>query len=345
MSTGPEWSQAQAPADQAAERFAAVADVVRALGAAAHDDEHLPHAIAAQVAGATGEACIVRILADGADCDQSAAVAVHGVDEHLAADLRLLASQHAERGPFGLWERVSRDQRIVSIAIEGAGAAPDWTPAEAVFARRWSVVAIALAPLLARERLLGAIALIQRATLPRLEGDDELLRSLATCSALMLANARFARAARHERARRSAVEGTLNRIERQIQILQEELIDLREQMFVREDRLQMQLQRLAPVERRPSSGAEELVHRLTARERQVLRLLADGLSNKEIGRELGLSAGTARNHVSHLLTKLEVADRVGAAVKAVEAGIVHGPDEVGSPVARRDAGRRRARSD
>jgi two-component system, NarL family, response regulator LiaR len=60
---------------------------------------------------------------------------------------------------------------------------------------------------------------------------------------------------------------------------------------------------------------------LTDREREVLVLVARGLSNKAIARELGLAEKTAKNHVSNILAKLGVADRTQAALYAVRAGL------------------------
>ena len=54
---------------------------------------------------------------------------------------------------------------------------------------------------------------------------------------------------------------------------------------------------------------------LTDREAQVLALIADGRSNAEIARELGLSLKTVQNHVSHVLAKLQVRDRTQAALR------------------------------
>jgi DNA-binding NarL/FixJ family response regulator len=55
---------------------------------------------------------------------------------------------------------------------------------------------------------------------------------------------------------------------------------------------------------------------LTAREREVLDLLADGTSNQQIARSLGISLKTVQNHVSRILDKLQAADRTQAALRA-----------------------------
>jgi DNA-binding NarL/FixJ family response regulator len=64
-----------------------------------------------------------------------------------------------------------------------------------------------------------------------------------------------------------------------------------------------------------------LLEALTDRELGVLRLLARGLSNDEIARQLYLSRGTVRNYVSAILAKLDVADRTQAAVLALRYGL------------------------
>jgi DNA-binding NarL/FixJ family response regulator len=64
---------------------------------------------------------------------------------------------------------------------------------------------------------------------------------------------------------------------------------------------------------------------LTPREREVLALVAHGLSNKRIARELAVSEKTVKTHVGHVLAKLGAADRTEAAVRAVRSGLVSGP--------------------
>ena len=71
-----------------------------------------------------------------------------------------------------------------------------------------------------------------------------------------------------------------------------------------------------------SAEAVELVDRLTSRERQVLVLVACGLSNREIARWFTVSVETVKTHVQRIFTKLDVRDRAQAVVAAYEAGVV-----------------------
>jgi len=61
---------------------------------------------------------------------------------------------------------------------------------------------------------------------------------------------------------------------------------------------------------------------LSKREQDVLKLVVEGRSNEKIGEGLSIDAGTARNHVSHILAKMGVDNRVQAAVRAVREGLV-----------------------
>jgi DNA-binding NarL/FixJ family response regulator len=81
-----------------------------------------------------------------------------------------------------------------------------------------------------------------------------------------------------------------------------------------------------PVDEKIAKGVqkgETLVgKKLTDREKEILGLIANGLSNAEIAQEIFLSKGTVRNYVSAILEKLEVKDRTQAAVVALRYGIV-----------------------
>jgi len=77
----------------------------------------------------------------------------------------------------------------------------------------------------------------------------------------------------------------------------------------------------------PRHIAERLAERmmrtnLTARELEVLHMLARGLTNKEIGSALEISGNTVRNHVNSIIEKLEVSDRTEAATSAIHRGLI-----------------------
>lgn len=72
----------------------------------------------------------------------------------------------------------------------------------------------------------------------------------------------------------------------------------------------------------PAFESLDLPDRLTTRETEILRLMAGGLSNREIADALYSSEGTVKNHISHILSKLGVRDRTRAVLKGIELGYV-----------------------
>jgi DNA-binding NarL/FixJ family response regulator len=73
-----------------------------------------------------------------------------------------------------------------------------------------------------------------------------------------------------------------------------------------------------------------LIDTLTRREREVLRLMAEGLDNHTLAQRLGVEYGTARSHVRNLIAKLEVHNRMQAVVRAVQLGLIE-PESAGLP--------------
>jgi len=94
---------------------------------------------------------------------------------------------------------------------------------------------------------------------------------------------------------------------------------LRGESIIDSDVAARALQRLA---REPSAYDGPAFERLTPRENQVLQLLAQGMTNREIAGQLTVSVGTVKIHVEHIIAKLGVSDRTQAAVRAVESGLL-----------------------
>ncbi|MCS6843634.1 MAG: response regulator transcription factor [Caldilineales bacterium] len=80
-----------------------------------------------------------------------------------------------------------------------------------------------------------------------------------------------------------------------------------------------ELARLAPA---PSRPAARLAEPLSEREREILSLMARGLTNREIAQRLFLAEGTVKNYVTTILGKLDARDRTHAVVRAQELGLV-----------------------
>jgi DNA-binding NarL/FixJ family response regulator len=73
-----------------------------------------------------------------------------------------------------------------------------------------------------------------------------------------------------------------------------------------------------------------LIDTLTRREREVLRLMAEGLDNHTLAQRLGVEYGTARSHVRNVIAKLEVHNRMQAVVRAAQLGLIE-PESAGLP--------------
>jgi NarL family two-component system response regulator LiaR len=73
------------------------------------------------------------------------------------------------------------------------------------------------------------------------------------------------------------------------------------------------------------SGSDAGLDQLTAREREVLALLGEGLTNKELAARLFVAEKTVKTHVSSVLSKLHLTDRTQAALFAVHHGLVEAP--------------------
>ena len=78
----------------------------------------------------------------------------------------------------------------------------------------------------------------------------------------------------------------------------------------------------AGVQRAAGPPADDPIHSLSPRERQILLLIARGDSNKQIGRELDIAETTVKIHVQRILRKLDLSNRVHAAVYATDRGLV-----------------------
>ena len=78
----------------------------------------------------------------------------------------------------------------------------------------------------------------------------------------------------------------------------------------------------ARLSRKTVGTQDSVIEPLSERELEILRLIAQGASNREIAGTLFLAEGTVKNHVTNILGKLEVRDRTQAALKAKESGLI-----------------------
>jgi DNA-binding NarL/FixJ family response regulator len=71
--------------------------------------------------------------------------------------------------------------------------------------------------------------------------------------------------------------------------------------------------------------AADMVEPISPREQEVLQLAAGGLTNRAIGRRLGISDRTVQGHLANIYAKLQVASRTEAVTKALQLGLIHLP--------------------
>jgi DNA-binding NarL/FixJ family response regulator len=128
----------------------------------------------------------------------------------------------------------------------------------------------------------------------------------------------------------SVISGTLGRLldlERQIDVLgaASSLAATLRAMTIAEaiDTLRRMAPEASPTALKPVPGiAVRAFSTLSDRELEVVRLVAEGLSNKEISGRLKLSDKTVKNHISHVLSKMNLTARTQVAVHAIRAGLV-----------------------
>ncbi len=109
-------------------------------------------------------------------------------------------------------------------------------------------------------------------------------------------------------------------------VSKEELVDAIRQVssggaFIESQMLKGMLSEMKPT----GTGVSPAAKNLTKREREILALVAEGMSNREIAERLVLSPETVKSHVAAILEKLNVSDRTQAAIYAVRNGLVESP--------------------
>ena len=110
-------------------------------------------------------------------------------------------------------------------------------------------------------------------------------------------------------------------------VSKDELIDAIRQVATGGAFIESQMLKGMLSEMKPSGGVgpSPAAKNLTKREREILSLVAEGLSNREIAEKLVLSPETVKSHVAAILEKLNVSDRTQAAIYAVRNGLVESP--------------------
>jgi two-component system response regulator DegU len=107
-------------------------------------------------------------------------------------------------------------------------------------------------------------------------------------------------------------------------VSREELVDAIRQVATGGAFIESQMLKGMLSEMKPQGPVPAAARNLTKREREILSLVAEGMSNREIAERLVLSPETVKSHVAAILEKLGVSDRTQAAIYAVRNGLVEG---------------------
>jgi DNA-binding NarL/FixJ family response regulator len=208
------------------------------------------------------------------------------------------------------------------VLVEGHGAFRE--ALAFVFDREQGLEVVAQAGSLAeaREQLGGIDLAVVEPDLPDGDGTELIgaLRATNPGAAVLVLTASPDRAA-HARAVGAGAAGVLHK-----SVRVGEVVDAARRLVAGEGLLSAQevveLLRLSDRTRERDREARRRVERLTPREREVLRALAEGLSDREISESLGLEVGTVRNHLVSVFGKLGVNSRLQALVFALRHGVV-----------------------
>jgi PAS domain S-box-containing protein len=112
-----------------------------------------------------------------------------------------------------------------------------------------------------------------------------------------------------------------------------ERVELYRELLARDTRLHELVERLLLSQGEPTKRRGKHIsagEQFAEREQKLLRLVARGLTNREIGREMNLTAGTVKNYVASLIARLNAADRTNAVVRAIQLGLLSVDEDAGA---------------
>ena len=272
-----------------AARVQILAEASRIFAEASLDFRAVLHAVGRFIGERLGDLCVIRLLSDDGRWLEPAMV--YHPDPAIQRTLRDVVAMVPLRADQGISGRVVQSGE--ALLVPDVAALPpekrrSLMPSYDILHEHFDPRSLLAAPLREQGQVIGTISLARSAPERPYSMDDQLLlQELADRAALAIANAR-----------------------------------LYERIMQREHRL---LGAFAPAasERSPALIPEPL----TKREREVLRYLAQGMTNLEIADTLHVSQGTVKAHVESIIGKLGVANRTQAVVRALELGLLVSPLE------------------